>query len=237
MNDYLTILLRIFTILPLLLILTIYIMGKRSIGELPVFDFLIIIILGSVVGADIADPNINHMPTAFAVAVLAIFQFIMSTLIIKKRWFGRLASFEPTLIIQDGIFLVNNMRRIKYSIDEVLMMLREKDVFDFSIVQFGIIESNGKITVLKKPEEVPLKPSHMNIPGKSEDLPIVIVLEGKVDKNSIKLNNLTEEWAKETLRSNGYNNIKDIFIASYTKEKGLVVSTYNQNQNIRTIGH
>jgi len=226
MNEYLTILLRIFTILPLLLAVTIYIMGRRSIGELPVFDFLIIIVMGSVVGADIADPKIQHMPTAFAVVALAIFQFIMSTLILKNRWFGRIASFEPTLIIQDGTFLVNNMRRIKYTVDEIIMLLREKDVFDFSTIKYGIVESNGKLTVLKKSED-----------SKQEELPIVVVLEGKLDKKSLEDNNISEDLIFTMLKEKGYSKISDIFICTYSKEKGVVVSTYTQNQKIRKIGH
>lgn len=64
---------RVLTILPLLLVITLF-MGKRAVGELPVFDFLVIITLASVVGADIADPNINHLPTIFAIIVIALLQ-------------------------------------------------------------------------------------------------------------------------------------------------------------------
>ena len=59
MMDSLKVIGRIVTILPLLLIIGLY-MGRRSIGELPVFDFLVILVLGAVVGADIADPKIDH---------------------------------------------------------------------------------------------------------------------------------------------------------------------------------
>jgi uncharacterized membrane protein YcaP (DUF421 family) len=64
---------RIFTILPLLLFLGLY-MGKRSIGEIPVFDFLVVLVLGSVVGADIADPKIDHIHTVVAMLAIALLQ-------------------------------------------------------------------------------------------------------------------------------------------------------------------
>lgn len=69
--DYLKIIFRISTILPLFLFITL-LTGRRKIGELPVFDFLVILILGSVVGADIADPEIEHLPTAFAVTSIML---------------------------------------------------------------------------------------------------------------------------------------------------------------------
>ena len=76
-KDILIVLARILTILPLLLFTTLF-MGKRAIGEIPVFDFLIVIILGAVVGADIADPNIEHAPTFIAIIFIGLFQRVVA---------------------------------------------------------------------------------------------------------------------------------------------------------------
>ncbi|KZL92317.1 DUF421 domain-containing protein [Clostridium magnum] len=127
---------RIVTILPLMLVITLY-MGKRSIGELPVFDFLVIIILGAVVGADIADPEIEHIHTATAIILIGFFQRIVSKLKIKYRKFGHLITFEPTIVIQYGKFIVPNLTKIRYSIDNIFQMLREKEVFDISDVYYN----------------------------------------------------------------------------------------------------
>lgn len=149
LKDLLIVLGRIVTILPLLLFTTIY-MGKRTIGELPIFDFLIIIILGAVVGADIADPEIKHLPTAFTIVMIGLLQKLVSHLKIKNRKFGKLITFEPTLVIKDGNFLVKNMSKIGYSIDNILQMLRGKDIFDPAEVDLAIIEADGAMSVLKK---------------------------------------------------------------------------------------
>lgn len=140
---------RIITILPLLLIVTLF-MGKRSIGELPVFDFLIIITLGAVVGADIADPNIRHIHTAAAVIAIGLLQKVISKIVIKNRMIGKIITFEPTVVIKNGTFLVGNLRRLRYSLDNVLQMLREKDIFDIKDVELAIVEANGKLTVYKQ---------------------------------------------------------------------------------------
>ncbi|SES95293.1 Uncharacterized membrane protein YcaP, DUF421 family [Natronincola peptidivorans] len=226
MQDYLTIFLRIITILPLLLLLTVYIMGKRPIGELPVFDFLVIITMGSVVGADIADPDIEHMPTIFAIIILALLQNIVSRWVLKHRRFGRFISFEPTLIIENGRFIVKNIKDIKYSIDEVLMMLREKDIFNFNDVKYAIVESNGKLTVLKKTEVQPLTPKDMSIIPEEEGIPTIIVLEGRIDEKSLDILKLSREDIITMIKQQGYTSTKEIFLATYSTEKGLVISPY-----------
>jgi uncharacterized membrane protein YcaP (DUF421 family) len=90
-------------------------MGKRSIAELPVFDFLVIIILGTVVGADIADPEIPHIHTAVAIILIGILHRIVSKLKIKYRKFGHLITFDPTIVIQDGVVYNGVLKKLNLS--------------------------------------------------------------------------------------------------------------------------
>ncbi|WP_333860567.1 hypothetical protein [Clostridium sp.] len=82
-----------------IMLLVILWMGKCSISEILVFDFLVIIILGALVGVDISDTKISHMHTASVVIAIALFQRIVSGVIINHRKIGRLITFEPTIII------------------------------------------------------------------------------------------------------------------------------------------
>ncbi len=237
MEDYLFVFFRIITIMPLLVFVTIYIMGKRPIGELPVFDFLTVVTMGAVVGADIAEPDIAHAPTVFAIIVLALFQYFVSNWIIKNRRFGRLITFEPTLIMENGKFLVKNLKGIKYSIDEVLMLLREKDIFDFDEVQYAVIESNGKLTVLRRAEITPATPQDLNLQVKAKEVPMVVIIEGKLDHHSVSRLSLSEEKIIFMAREQGYVTIADIFLATYTKDKGLIISPYDVNRDNINIEH
>jgi uncharacterized membrane protein YcaP (DUF421 family) len=147
--DYLIVFFRIITILPLLFVMTL-LMGKRQVGELPVIDFIIAITLGSVVGADIADPSIHHGPTVLAVVVIALFQYVVSRANIKKRLFNHWLTLEPTIIISNGQLLRSHLERIRFPLDTVLEMLRQKGIFNLNEVEFAIVEPNGKLSVLKK---------------------------------------------------------------------------------------
>src|SRR5690554_1092215 len=119
LKDTLMVVGRIVTIFPLLLMITLY-MGRRSIGELPVFDFLIIIALGAVVGADIADPKIEHIHTAVAIIAIGLLQKLFATLHVRSKWFGKLITFEPVIMVSHGTLIQKNLRKTKYSIDNIL---------------------------------------------------------------------------------------------------------------------
>ncbi|GAE03828.1 hypothetical protein CBO05C_3518 [Clostridium botulinum B str. Osaka05] len=204
---------RIITILPLMVAVTL-VMGKRSIAELPVFDFLIIVILGAVVGADIADPEIKHIYTTVAIILIGIFHIIVSKLKVKYRKFGHVITFEPTIVIQEGKFIVKNLRKIRYSIDNILQMLREKDIFDINDVHIGIVEANGNISILKKTNKTEVTIEDLNLQKGTSSLSYTVIIEGEVYKNVLSKLNLTEEWLNQQLINIGVKSEKEIFFAS-----------------------
>lgn len=229
-KDLLIIASRMITILPLMLLVILW-MGKRSISEIPVFDFLVIIILGTLVGADISDPKISHMHTASAVIAIALFQRIVSGIIINHRKIGSLITFKPTIIIQDGKFVVNSLRRIRYSIDNVLEMMRRQGVFDISEVHLGIIESNGKLSILKKDGKTPVTIEDTGLTKKSSSVAYPIVVDGVLYGETLKRFGLTKNWLQSQLKKLNVRNIDEVFFASINEKRELQVSTKNYKKN------
>ncbi|MDF2036292.1 DUF421 domain-containing protein [Cytobacillus oceanisediminis] len=231
---------RIVTILPLALFATLY-MGKRSIGELPVFDFLVILTLGAVVGADIADPKINHIYTAIAIIAIALLQKLIATWKIKNRKIGRLLTFEPTIVIYQGQFLVNKMKKIQYSIDTILQMLREHQIFNVKDVELAIVEANGNLSVKMYPEKEAARVEHIhpqqNIFNKGIDVPVVI--DGEIYEKVLQSRNLNESWLYEELERKNIFDVKDVFYAAVNDMNELYVCIKNTNnlQNLPTIQH
>ncbi|WP_404321966.1 DUF421 domain-containing protein [Cytobacillus firmus] len=231
---------RIVTILPLALFATLY-MGKRSIGELPVFDFLVILTLGAVVGADIADPKINHIYTAIAIIAIALLQKLIATWKIKNRKIGRLLTFEPTIVIYQGQFLVNKMKKIQYSIDTILQMLREHQIFNVKDVELAIVEANGNLSVKVYPEKEAARVEHIhpqpNVLNKGIDVPVVI--DGEIYEKVLHSRNLNESWLYEELERKNIFDVKDVFYAAVNDMNELYVSikTTNNLQNLPPIQH
>ncbi len=206
------VLVRIVTILPLAIFMVLY-MGKHSIGEIPVFDFLIMVVLGTVVGADISDPNIHHAHTVVAIVSIAILQRVISKLVINNRKVGKVMTFEPTIIMKDGQFLDQNMKHIRYSLDNILQMLRENNIFDISEVDTAMIEANGKMTVYPKDTQ------------KLFFFPVVV--EGTVYGETLVSLNLNEEWLVKQLADRGVYDIAMVFYAAVSADGQVRVSLKN----------
>ena len=227
MDTYLIIAFRIVTIMALLLVATLFVMGKRPIGELPVFDFLVLVVMGSIVGADIAEPNIPHLPTAFAVVLLAAVQRLVSFLVIKNRRFRKAVTFEPTVVVYGGRLIYANIRRISYSADEVLMMLREKNIFDASRVEYGIIEANGKLSVLHRPEHESATIGDLKLPHPPSNNAVTVVMDGRVQQRNLDAVAMREPDLLERLRQQG-TDLREVFHASVDSNGDLHISRYGE---------
>lgn len=228
-SDIFLVLARVLTILPLLFFTTIF-MGKRAIGEIPVFDFLIILILGAVVGADIADVNIKHFPTVVTIIFIGLFQRAVANWRLSNRTLRTLMTLEPTVVIQDGTFIFRNLRKIRYTIEDILQMLRNKDIFDINEVQTAIIEGSGSLSVLKKYEKSAVAREDLDLIRKKSIISYPIIIEGKIFKDPLNSLGLDEKWLRHELTLQGITEIQEIFFASINDNKELHVSLKMEHQ-------
>ncbi|SCY08717.1 Uncharacterized membrane protein YcaP, DUF421 family [Paenibacillus polysaccharolyticus] len=213
---------RIVTIFPLLLVMGL-VMGRRSIGELPVFDFLVVLALGAVVGADIADPEIEHIPTGYAIIFIGLMQRIVSLLVIKYKTFGKWITFKPTVVISNGNLIVSNLHQVRYSIDNILQMLREKDIFHMEEVELAILEANGRLTVHKSPLKASVTVEDLGLTKTDQSIAYPLILEGNVSKRVLEYVNKDEAWLDEQLIARGLQS-EDIFYASIDENLKLHIS-------------
>lgn len=202
---------RIITVIATFLIVAIF-LGKRHLAELSVFDFVVAITLGSVAGADVADPEVPHLPTLYAIILIGILHVLLSRTILKNRKIGRWVTLDPTLVVQKGIILRENLKRVRYTVDELLSHLRDKDVFDLREVEYAVLEPSGTLSVLKRPEYNTLKPKDMQLSGESTGLSMPVVLEGKFHDKGLQALNLKREDITLALSKLGYNGPEEVFL-------------------------
>ncbi len=184
--------------------------------------------LGAVAGADIADPDIPHLYTFLSISAIGGLQIVVSKLKLKNRLFGRLITFEPTIVVQNGSFVVKNLKKIRYSLDNVLQMLREKDILDVNDVELALIEPNGKLTAFKKSHKSAVTIEDIGIKKISRSIAYPVIVEGNIESNVLSQLNLKEKWLLRELQKKGLKT-SDIFLASIKANYELDVSLKSDN--------
>ncbi|MCU6711765.1 DUF421 domain-containing protein [Paenibacillus sp. J5C_2022] len=234
-KDSLLVLGRIYTIFPLLLIIALF-MGRRSIAQLPIFDFLIIISLGSVVGADIADPRIEHIHTAIAIAAIGLLQKATSYLMLKYRKFSKMITFEPIIVMKDGRFIHKNVKKAQYTVDDLLLLLREYQIFDPSTVDMAILEGNGGLSVLKKVSSQNVTMEHAGLASDKLGVAYPVIKEGVIQSQTLQKLGYSEVWLLQQLNDSSIR-LADVFFASLNDKKELSISGYHSAGPLPPVYH
>ncbi|RPJ99717.1 hypothetical protein BSBH6_03729 [Bacillus subtilis] len=123
-----------------LLLMAERVLGKQTISQMTIFDFIAAITLGAI-AAGVAY-NTSKKPHNMAISFLSI----------KNRKLRKFFVGDPTVLIQNGKILESNMRKMRYTLDYLNQQLREKEIYNIEEVLFAILEMNGKLTVLRKPQ-------------------------------------------------------------------------------------
>ena len=159
-------------------------------------------------------------------ALVTLIIYLVSYFSLKSRPLRKYLAGEPTILIENGKILENNMYKLKYSYDYLIQQLRQEKVFDISHVEFAIFEPNGELSIQLKSQNRPLTPQDMNIQTTYEGLATEIILDGKLIENKLKLNRLTEYWLNDELKKRGIKDIKEVAFAALATNGNLYVDLY-----------
>ena len=198
-------------VLLLAVICSLRLMGKRQIGQLQPSELMITILLSQIVAIPMQDNNIPLVNTLLVIAVLTGFEILLSDLSLKKKRIRTLLDGSPVMIVKDGRLLQPALKKIRYTIDDVLEALREKDVFDLSTVAYAVVETNGNISVMLKPEAQPVPVSYVDQHPKGGGFPYVLISDGALIEEGLREAGLSAAKLNGMLKSENVRQ-QDVFL-------------------------
>jgi uncharacterized membrane protein YcaP (DUF421 family) len=205
------------------------ILGKQTISKMTMFDFVATISLGAIAANLAFNTSIKVHHAFIALSVYIIVIFTIAFISLKSRKCRKFLAGDPTIVIQNGKILEKNMNKMRYTLDYLNHQLREKDVFNIEEVLFAIIETNGTLTVLKKPQFRNVTRQDLMIPITPESiLPIELIMDREVIKENLDQNNLTESWLHSELRKRNLVQ-HDVLYAVLSGNGNMYVDTYDNH--------
>jgi len=211
----------------LLIILT-RLIGKKFLAQMTFFDFVTGIIIGTIGGAYVTTETKGYY-VLLSPIILTLLVVLTGYLTLKSTPARKLIEGEPLVMIQNGNIFEENMRKIRYNMDDLMMQLREKGVFDLTEVESAILEPHGKLSVLKKSQHLPLTPKDLNIATNYKGVSSEIIIDGNIVEQNLKQNNLSHEWLYNELSAKNIKNIREIFLATLSTGGNLYVDLRSDN--------
>jgi len=198
-------------------------MGKREIGQLPPFDFVVAIIIAELAVIPLESRDLPLWHSILPLVILGLLEVIVSYATLFSHTLRGLICGHPQIIIKNGVLLRKEMRKARYNLDELLAHLREKGIFDPANVEFAVLETSGKLSVIEKSQHRPVTPADLGIPTSYEGLPTVLVMDGNIMKKDLKSINLDEKWLCDVLKEQGLSP-SNVLLATLGTDGRLFVS-------------
>ncbi len=210
-----TVLLLRTVILYVAVIVSVRLMGKRQIGELQPEELVVTILLSDVATTPLQDMQIPLLQPLMIMMVIVACELLFAALSLKSRTFRTLVQGHAIPIVKNGTLDQTMLKKIRYTVDDVLEALRLKDVFDLNDAAYVYVESNGSLSVLKrqKPPAPPAPPV----------LPCLVISDGKVIRDAFSLCGMTDEKLQRLLQAQ-HKQTKDIFLMTYAADGSFYIA-------------
>jgi len=208
----------------LLVLFVIRLMGKREVGELSSFDLVVAIMIAELAVIPMEQVDIPLYVGLIPLFTLAVLEVIISFLCLKSRFVRRVISGSPSIIIANGKIMEDEMRRLRYNVNDLLGQLREKDVANIEDVDYAILETSGELSVILKPDRRPVTPKDLSLSPPYEGLPVPLIFDGEIHQGNLRFLGYDVAWLKEKLAQSGQLSPEDVLFASMDSSGNLYIS-------------
>jgi uncharacterized membrane protein YcaP (DUF421 family) len=205
-------------------------MGQRSISQVGLLDFVIVLLIGNIIAHPLSDEGLGLKGSMITMGVILVMYLIGILLSLRsnkiRKWFIP----SPIPLIENGKIIYKNMNKARISIDDLLSELRKEKVEDIQKVALALWEPSGSISIFLQTEYQPITSSTFGTPIKPFQIPKTIIKEKKIDYKQLHQIGKDEEWLLHKL-STTYNNIKlnDILLATIDDNGNVNIFLYHSS--------
>lgn len=201
-------------IVGLMLYLASRFLPNRSGGQYAGFDFTFFWMMGGLIASPLFDSKINFPNTITAAVTIYLMYYLISFIAVKSRTFARVVYGKAEVLVSGGQIKKKSMLKSLFPIELLLSQLREVDVPNIAEIDTAILETSGRVSVLKKSDHIPATPDDLNIPVVEGGLPVILVNDRKVVEKNLEAIGYDRKWLIGELNKLGAMDIKNVYLAT-----------------------
>ena len=206
-------------------------LGKKQISELSFFEYVTGISIGSI-GAEVAmglERNILH--GIIGIIIFAAIPFFAGLISLKSKGFRDFIEGKATVFIKDGKIMEDNLKKERYTTDELLELLRKKDVYQVADVEFAVLEATGDLSVMLKKENQPLTAKDLNLSVPSIKEPQTVIMDGVIMDEPLATIGRSRAWLHTELDKLGVT-VENVFLGQINSFGELTVDLFDDKLQV-----
>jgi uncharacterized membrane protein YcaP (DUF421 family) len=206
------------------------IMERKEISEMTFFNFASAIAIGSIAGNLAFNHHLSILNGIISLIGWSLLTLLTGRIVIKSKKARKVINGEPLIIIKNGKIMEKPLRKVNLDLDSLTALLRQKNIFSITEVEYAIFEITGELSVMKKDNKQPVTKGDMNIVNPQKKLlPTIteVVSDGIINITNLEKLNLNTEWLNEQLLQAGIKTISDVFYAEVQPDNTLYIDSKN----------
>ncbi|WP_108670004.1 DUF421 domain-containing protein [Peribacillus acanthi] len=203
------------------------ILGKTQITQITAFDFISAVILGELVGNALYDDQVGVLEVIFTVVFWGILVFVTEVTTQKVKRVRAFLEGHPSIVIHKGQIVFKALKKNHLDLNQLQLLLRKKDVFSIRECEYAILETDGSISIIKKPEYSTVVNQDMNIVKEPSQVPVNLVMDGEIIHENLQLIHKDEAWLHNQLRLLGKGKVENVLLAEWMEGESLFVQGYD----------
>lgn len=205
-------------ILYIFILLALRIMGKRQLSEMQTSELVITLLISDIAVIPMQNTGQPLLSGIVPILILISLEILFSVIMLKSGNFRKIICGSPEMVIKDGKILQDQMRRLRMTTEDLCVQLRQQGIFSLEDVQYCIVETNGDVSVLEKPDKRTPSAEDLGIKIPDKGIEAVVINDSRYLSNSLELCSLTKEWVDSVLRENDIT-IDEVFIMTANRDK------------------
>ena len=201
-------------------------LGKRQISQLSFFEYIAGMTIGDIAAQVSTGLDSKFFHGVFAILIFAVVPFLTGILSLKNKTARDFFEGKSTVLIKDGKILEDNLKKEKYTSDELLELLRGKDAFSVADVEFAVLEPSGELNVLLKKDRQPLTAKDIGLKVANEKEPQTVIMDGNVLDEPLSASGHNRAWLHAELEKLGVV-IENVFLGQVDSYGQLTIDIYN----------
>ncbi|KFN03835.1 DUF421 domain-containing protein [Bacillus clarus] len=201
-------------------------LGKRQISQLSFFEYIAGMTIGDIAAQVSTGLDQKFFHGVFAILIFAAVPFFTGILSLKNKTARDFFEGKSTVLIKDGKVLEDNLKKEKYTSDELLELLRGKSAFNIADVEFAVLEPSGELNVLLKKDRQPLTAKDIGLKVPNEKETHTVIMDGNVLDEPLSASGHNRAWLHSELEKLGVV-IENVFLGQVDSYGQLTIDIYN----------
>ena len=187
-------------------------MGKRQVGEMQPFEFVITLIIADLACNPMAELSVPLVHGIVPIITLMILHFLICFLARKVQFVRYVLTGRPAIVINPNGINFKELKELNMTLDDLIELMRGCNVFKIEEIAYAIIETNGNLCVIKKSEVESVTRSDLKVKVSQASLPINIIMDGRLMNENVRLTKIDNQFIENCLSKAEIKNIKDVLI-------------------------